>query len=61
MLKEIVIEKVLHANNIGIHANLGHSLRGSQSMQELAPGMRNVLPFLIKDAQSCIEYEPHKG
>ena len=24
-------------------------------MQELAPGMRNVLPFLIRDAKSCID------
>ena len=23
-------------------------------MQELAPGMRNVLPFLIRDAKYCI-------
>ena len=23
-------------------------------MQELASGMRNVLPFLIRDAKSCI-------
>ena len=28
-------------------ANLGHPLWGWQSIQELAPGMRNVLPFLI--------------
>ena len=32
-----------------------------QSMQELAPGVRNVLPFLIRDAKSCIDCEPHKG
>ena len=30
-------------------------------MQELATGMRNVLPFLIRDAKSCIDCEPHKG
>ena len=24
-------------------------------MQELAPGMRNILPFLIRDAKSCID------
>ena len=30
-------------------------------MQELASGMRNVLPFLIRDAKSCIDCEPHKG
>ena len=29
-------------------ANLGHPLWGSQSMQELASGMRNVLPFVIR-------------
>ena len=29
-------------------ANLGHPLWGSQSMQELASGMRNVLPVLIR-------------
>ena len=42
-------------------ANLGHHLWGSQSMQELTSGMRNNLPFLIRDAYSCIECEPHKG
>ena len=30
-------------------------------MQELSSGMRNVLPFLIRDAKSCIDCEPHKG
>ena len=65
-LDETVIEKALHANeceemNRGIIANLGHPLWGSQSMQELASGMRNVLPFLIRDAKSCIDCEPHKG
>ena len=32
-------------------------------MQEIASGMRNVLPFLIRDANSCIdcECESHKG
>ena len=29
-------------------ANLGHRLWGSQSMQGLAPGIRNLLPFLIE-------------
>ena len=47
--------------NRPIIANLGHPLWGSQSMQELASGMRNVLPFLIRDAKSCIDCEPHKG
>ena len=35
--------------NIGIHCKAG-ALWDSQSMQELAPGMGNVLPFLIRDA-----------
>ena len=35
-------------------ANLGYPLWGSQSMQELASGIRNVLLFLIRDAKSCI-------
>ena len=39
-------------------ANLGHPLWVSQSMQELASGMRNVLPFLITDAKSSIDCEP---
>ena len=30
-------------------------------MQELASGMRNFLPFLIRDANSCIDCQPHKG
>ena len=64
--KKTAIEKALHANECvrwieAFIANLGHPLWGSQSMQELAPGMRNVLPFLIRDAKSCIDCEPHKG
>ena len=27
----------------------------------IAPGIWNVLPFLIRDAKSCIDCEPHKG
>ena len=42
-------------------ANLSHPLWGSQSMQELASGMRKVLPFLITDAKSSINCEPHTG
>ena len=42
-------------------ADLSHPLWGSQSMQELASGMRKVLPFLITDAKSSINCEPHKG
>ena len=42
-------------------ANLGHPLWGSQSMQGLAPGIRNLLPFLIRGAKSCIDCQPHKG
>ena len=38
--------------NRALIANLGHPLWGSQSMQELAPGMRNVLPFLIRDERN---------
>ena len=37
-------------------ANLGHPLWGSQSMQELAPGMRNGLPFLIR----LVDDAPHR-
>ena len=49
------IEKALHANECvrwieAFIANLGHPLWGSQSIQELASGMRNILPFLIRDA-----------
>ena len=66
MLEETIIEKALHANECerwieAFITNLGHPLWGSQSMQELASGMRNVLPFLIRDAKSCIDCEPHKG
>ena len=43
------------------HTCTVHPLWGSQSMQELASGIRNVLPFLIRDAKSCIDCEPHKG
>ena len=62
VLEKTAIEKALHANeceemNRPFIANLGHPLWGSQSMQELAPGMRNVLPFLIRDAKSCIDCE----
>ena len=27
----------------------------------ITSGIRNVLPFLIRDANSCIDCEPHKG
>ena len=59
-LKETVIEKALHANECvrwidAFIADLGHPLWGSQSLQELASGIRNVLHFLIRDAKSCIE------
>ena len=65
VLEKTAIEKALHANECArwieaFIANLGHPLWGSQWMQELAPGMRNVLPFL-RDANSCIDCEPHKG
>ena len=30
-------------------------------MHELASGMMNVLPFLIRDVKSSIDCEPHKG
>ena len=53
--------KWVYSMNSPFIANLGHPLWGSQSMQELAPGMRNVLPFLIRDAKSCIDCQPHKG
>ena len=41
-------------------ANLGQHFWGSQPMQELTSGMRNVLPVLIRDAHSCIDCHPHK-
>ena len=34
---------------------------GSQSMQDLASLMRKGRTFLIPDANSCIDCEPHKG
>ena len=54
------IEKALNANECirwiePFIANLGHPLWGSQSMQELAPGMRNVLPFLIRNQVRSID------
>ena len=66
VVEEASIEKALHANECvrwikAFIATLGHPLWGSQSMQELASGMRNVLPFLIRDVNSCIDCEPHKG
>ena len=66
-LEETVIENALHANECerwieAFIAYMGHPLWGSQSVQELASGMRNVLPFLkIRDAKSCIHCELHKG
>ena len=64
-VEEPVIEKTLHANECvrwieAFIANLSHPLWGSQSIQELAFGMRKVLPFLIY-AKSSINCEPHKG
>ena len=64
VVEETSIEKALNANECvrwieAFIANLGHPFWGSQSMQELASGMRNVLPFLIRDANSCIDCEPH--
>ena len=59
--RESTICKLVCEMNRGIHCNLGHPLWGSQSMQKLTSGMRNVLPFLIRDAKSCIDCEPHKG
>ena len=26
----------------------------------IAPGIWNILPYLIRDAKSCIDCEPHK-
>ena len=53
VVKEISINKELNTNECvrwieAFIANLGHPLWGSQSMQELASGMRNFLPFLIR-------------
>ena len=47
--------------NRGIHCKLGSSLRGSQSLQDLASLMRKGRTFLIPGANSCIDCEPHKG
>ena len=50
--------------NRGIHCKSGHPfipLCGSQSMQDLASLMRKGRTFLIPDANSCIDCEPHKG
>ena len=41
--------------------DLGHPLWGSQSMLDSASVMRKGRTFLIPDANSCIDYEPHKG
>ena len=59
--KESITCKWMWQMNRAFIANLGHLLSGSQSMQELVSGMRNVLPFLITDAKSSIDCEPHKG
>ena len=42
--------------------NLGHPLWGSQSFQEIASGMRNFLPLLVRDAtcNSCIDWKYKK-
>ena len=63
---ETSIEKALNANECvrwieAFIANLGHPLWGSQSMQELASLMKEGRTFLIPDANSCIDCEPHKG
>ena len=49
-----------------VYSIIAHSLRiwvilyGAHSaMQESAPGMRNGLPFLIRDAKPCIDCQPH--
>ena len=65
-LEETFIEKALHANECvrwieAFIANLGHPLWGSLSMQDLASLMRKGRTFLIPDANSCIDCEPHKG
>ena len=66
VVKEVSIKKALNANECvrwreAFIANLEHPLWGSQSMQELASGMRNVLPFIVTDANSCVDRQPHKG
>ena len=53
VVNEISIKKALNPKNECVRwieafrANPGHPLWGSHSMQELASGMRNFLPFLI--------------
>ena len=64
-LEETVIEKALHTNECerwieAFIPNLGHPLWGWQSMHDLASLMRKAA-FLIPDANSCIDCEPHKG
>ena len=65
VVEETSIEKALNANECvrwieAFIANLGHPLWGSQSMQELASLMRKGRKFLIPNANSCIDWEPHK-
>ena len=64
VMNEISIKKALNANECvrwieTFIANLGHPLWGSQSMQQLASLMRRGRKFLIPDANSCIDCEPH--
>ena len=47
--------------NRPIHCKSGSSFMGWQSIQEWAPGMRNVLSFLISYVKSCIHCQTHKG
>ena len=50
--------KLVCEMNRGIHSKSGTSFMG---LAVKASGMSNVLPFLIRDAKSCIDCELHKG
>ena len=65
VVKEISIKKALNANECkrwieAFIASLGHPLWGWQSMQELE-SLRKGRKFLIPGANSCSDWEPHKG
>ena len=51
----------VNAMNRAIHCKSGSSFMGQAVNSGIAPGIWNVLPFLIRDAKSCIDCEPHKG
>ena len=63
-LEETVIEKALHANeceemNKGIHCKSGTPFMGLAVNARLSISNEEGRTFLIPDANSCIDYEPH--